>query len=231
MTLRECRHGPKYYFTVKVNQKVFRVFMGDVNDFFNIQCLYMMSAVISVGADDHAERLVGIYDNPMRRVTFGHKRFTVNPFENSQLTPIDPNIQQVSRHVKILSFDIQGSSLPSKKIVFYNRRDLMLSNSEDIFRELSHFSESGNVLYIVDHLQKPSVTIFKHFLTRYRGFSPFRLNRMTYKRFHLFPKKSPIGMMHAHSGHGGYQRRPIMTGRRRPMLTRRPMFSRHRRIQ
>jgi len=194
LTLRECRNGPKYYFTVKANQKVFRVFIGDVNDFFNIQCLYMMTAVVSIGAIDHAEKLVEIYDNPMKRIRFGNTRLAVNPFENSKLTPVDPNIQQVSKNVKILSFDIEDSSLPSKEIVFYHKMNLSMTKSENIFRELARFSESGNVLYIVDHLQQSSVTIFGNFLRRYRGFSVHHLHNLRYKRLNLFPRT----IMHSH---------------------------------
>jgi len=206
--LRECRNGSKYYFTVKVGSKTFRVFQGDVNDFFNIQCLYMMSAVVSVGAIDHAERLVGIYDNPMKRVSFGHSHLNVNPFESSKITPKDPHIEQVSRNVKILSFGIGGSSLPTKEIVFYHKKDLIMTRSEDIFHELSRYSDSGNVLYIVDHLQRSSVSIFRHFLTRYRGFSAHRIHNLRYKRFNLFPRT----VIHSHN------RTPII---RRPMIQRR----------
>jgi len=188
LTLRECRNGPKYYFTVKVNGKIFRVFLGDVNDFFNVQCLYMMSAVVSIGQVDHAEKLVDIYDNPSKRIRYGREKLTVNPFENTKLIPLDPSVDSISRNVKILSFDLENSRLPRKEIVFYHKRDLTTARSEDIFRELAQNSKSGNVLYIVDHLQRSSMVIFRHFLVRYRRFSPRHIHRIRYKRFNLFPR-------------------------------------------
>ena len=188
LSLDECGNGPKYYFTVKVNNNIFRVFLGDVNDFFNIQCLYMMNSVISIGQIDHAEKLIGIYDNPIKRIINGNERLSFNPFESSKLSPLKPNIQNVSRNVKILSFSLEKSILPRKQIVFYHKRDISSRHSEDIFRELSHFSKSGNVLFIVDHLQRSSVQIFKNFLVKYRKFKPRFIQRIRYKSFHLFPR-------------------------------------------
>ena len=187
-SLRECKNGPKYYFTVKVNNKVFRVFLGDVNDFFNIQCLYMMSSVISIGQINHAQKLVNIYDNPNKRITYKNDRLSFNPFESSELIPSEPFTKTVSKNVEILSFSLENSSLPRKSLVFYHKRDLMMTRSEEIFRELSHYSNSGNVLFIVDHLQRSSVQVFRHFLVKYRRFSPRSIHRIRYKRFKLFPR-------------------------------------------
>jgi hypothetical protein len=148
----------------------------------------MMSAVISVGQVDHADKLVEIYDNPQRRVRYGTERLSVNPLESSKMVPADPSVEVVNKNVKILSFNVENISLPRKEVVFYHKRELITTRSEDIFRELSRYSKSGNVLYIVDHLQRSSVSVFKHFLIKYRRFSQSHIHRIRYKRFHLFPR-------------------------------------------
>ena len=190
LKLNQCQNGPKYYFTVRVNGKIFRTFLGDVNDFFNVQCLYMMNAIVSIGSDDHAEKIYEIFNNPSKSVNMSGKQIELNPFKGSEYVPENVKLNEVSENVKIMTFDLQDSSLPSKSIVFYQFSDL--SDNEDLFRDLSREAPSGNVLFIVDQLQRKSVNIFRHFLVKYKHYSSNRINRFRYKNVYLFPRARRI---------------------------------------
>jgi len=186
--LKECRSGPQYYFTVKVRGKMFRVFLGDVNDLFNIQCLYMMNAVISIGNIDYSEKLEEIYRNPSKSVGGEETTINVNPFKNSDYVPDNVELEEVNGRVKVLRFSLQESNLPDKKLIFYHLNHVVERNSDSIFRDLANYAKSGNVLFLVDHLQRNSVLVFRHFLLRYRRFSPHILHGLRYKRLLLFPR-------------------------------------------
>jgi len=186
--LRECRNGPQYYFTVKVKGKVFRIFLGDVNDLFNVQCLYMMNAVISIGNIDYAEKIEGIYKNPSRKIDQGEYRINIDPFKDSDYVPEDAELEEVNRRVKILTFSLKDSNLPDKRLIFYHLDNVFTRNSDNIFKDLANYAKSGNVLFLVDHLQRNSVLVFRHFLMRYRRLSPAVIHRLRYKRLYLFPK-------------------------------------------
>ena len=84
--LQKCKNGPEYKFTATVEgEKQFRVFLGDVNDFFNIECIYTMDAIISIGDFDYSDFLLKMYAHPSRSVSLLDQKdvVKVNPFQNS----------------------------------------------------------------------------------------------------------------------------------------------------
>jgi hypothetical protein len=186
--LRQCSKGPEYYFSVRVSGKVYRIFLGDVNDYFNVQCLYMMNAVISVGDVDYAEKVYEIFNNPSKTINANGKSITINPFRKAKYVPSNVKIDDISSNMKEMTFKLKNFSLPSKKVVFYHKDNVGKNDYEDIFRELSHEVPSGNVLFIIDQFQKQSVNVFRHYLVRYRRFTPSRLVRLRYKNYYIFPR-------------------------------------------
>jgi len=186
--LKQCSHGPEYYFTVRVHGKVFRVFLGDVNDYFNVQCLYMMNAVISVGEIDYAQKVFEIFNKPAKTIHAHGKSIEINPFKNSKFTPSNVQIEDLSHNMKEISFDLEGHSLPTKSIVFYHQDNIAHLDYEDIFRDISQEVSSGNVLFVIDQFQKHSVKVFRHYLVKYRRFTPRVLHRIRYKNYYVFPR-------------------------------------------
>jgi len=193
LKLRQCQNGPEYYFTVRVRGKIFRVFLGDVNDYFNVQCLYMMNAVISIGDVDYAQRVYEIFHKPSKTLSIHGKTIQINPFENAKYVPGNVHMEQISHHMKEVSFDVQNLSLPTKKIIFYHRKHLGVGfNYEDIFREIGPEVPSGNVLFVIDQFQRQSVQAFGHYLTRFRHYTPHRLYRIRYKNYYVFPRQRQV---------------------------------------
>jgi len=186
--LKQCSQGPEYYFTVRVHGKTFRVFLGDVNDYFNVQCLYMMNAVISVGDIDYADKVYNIFDKPSKTIHAHGKTIEINPLKGSKYVPRNVHIEGISHKMKEISFELEKHTLPRKKIVFYHQKRLEGLDYEDIFRDLSQEVPSGNVLFVIDQFQKQSVNVFKYYLIKYRHFTPARLYRIRYKNYYVFPR-------------------------------------------
>ena len=184
--LRKCQNGPIYNFTVRVNGKKYRVFLGDVNDLFNVQCLYMMTAIISVGKEDHSQKISQIFNNPSKSMNMNGKEIVLNPFKGAEYVPTNIQLQNVNPNFKIMTFDLEKSSLPSKRIIFYHSDNFQ--ENEDIFRDLSTEAPSGNVLFIVDQLQRKSVEVFQNLLVKYKNYTPLRLRTFRYKNVHIFPR-------------------------------------------
>jgi len=188
MRLNKCQNGPEFYFKVNTEGKVFRVFLGDLDDLLNIQCLYMMKAVIVVGKIDHAMRLYEILSNPEKVIYRNDRAITLNPLRNNQNMPENPDLRTINHNIKELSFDIGDLNLERKSILFYQTHNI--NNTDEIFSNLDDYMESsGNVLYVVDKLQNISVRVFHNFLVRYRRFSPYRIRNIRYKRLFLFPRR------------------------------------------
>jgi len=198
LKLKQCTQGPKYSFTVRVRAKVFRVFLGDVNDFFNVQCLYMMNAVISVGKIDYAEKVLEIFRNPSKTIEAQGKSIHINPFKNSKYVPENVNLEEISRNMKEVTFDLKDHTLPTKNIVFYHKNNVEGSDYEDIFREIGSEVDSGNVLFVIDQFQKQSIQVFRHFLVTYRHYTPHLLHRFRYKNYNVFPRGHAHTHFHTH---------------------------------
>jgi len=194
LKLKQCSNGPEYYFTVRVRGKVFRVFLGDVNDFFNVQCLYMMNAVISIGKMNYAKKVLEIFRNPSKTIEAQGKSIHINPFKNSKHIPENVNLVEISNNMKEISFDLKDHSLPTKNIVFYHKNHVDGFDYEDIFREIGSEADAGNVLFVIDQFQKQSVQVFRHFLVTYRRYTPQLLHRIRYKNYYVFPR----GYTHTH---------------------------------
>jgi len=176
----------------------------------------MMNAVISIGNIDYSEKLEEIYRNPSKSVGGEDNTINVDPFKNSDYVPDNVELEEVNRRVKVLRFSLQESNLPDKKLIFYHLNHVQEGNSDSIFRDLAHHAKSGNVLFLVDHLQRNSVLIFRHFLLRYRRFSPTLLHRLRYKRLLLFPRSlSRFHYRPRYTHRPAYTHRPTYTHRQR----------------
>jgi len=76
----------------------YRIFIGDVNDFTNIECLYMMDSVVTVGKFVHIDNVVTIYNNPERTDTDKKVVTKVkNPFAKSQMKPSSAKKQTLNK--------------------------------------------------------------------------------------------------------------------------------------
>ena len=186
--LKKCQNGPEHYFTVRVRGKIFRIFLGDVNDFFNLQCLYMMKAVVSTGNLDYSIKVNVIFNNPSKSIYINGKEIIFNPLKKMDYVP--ENIEFTIRNdkIKIMNFDLKGLSIPSKSIIFYHK--VNINNYDNLFKDLSREIPSGNILFIIDKLQRKSVEVFRNFLIKYKKMSSRLIKNLKYKNLFIFKQKN-----------------------------------------
>ena len=189
-TLKSCKNGPKYKFSARTeDMKEFRIFIGDVNDFFNIECIYMMNAIISIGKIDYSEYLLKMYDHPSRSVSLLDYSdvIKINPFERSIYKPFEPKVGHVTKRIRNLNFKIRidDMTLTDKNLVFFHSSSDSIQSSNEIINELSKYTESGNVLFILDNLNPESVRSYTKLSHVY---SRVPLDRkIIYRKIHYLP--------------------------------------------
>jgi len=198
-TLKQCRNGPQYKFSAETkNGKKFRVFIGNVNDFFNIECVYMMSAIVSIGDVDYSEYLLKMYDQPAKNVSLLDQSSVVkvNPFANRVFRPYQASVKQVTKTVRNLSFKIGIDKLAfaDKNLVFYHSNDSSLKRSTAVLNDLAKYAPSGNVLFVLDQFNSGSVKVYRslvHYYTGLRVSVPIVYRNVYYHlHHHAHPRRS-----------------------------------------
>jgi len=185
--LKECKAGPKKMFTVKTNGISMNVFMGDVNDILNIECLYLMDAVITVGKFSHIDNVVKIFRKPTRNSKKVIKKMK-SPFTNKKLTPSKTKKTKINKNLSVLSFKI-GEKKTAKSLFFYHIfKKNAKRNSQKVFKTLAKKlkNKKANILYLVDHLQEKSLEVFKSFLKRFAKYTNKKLAALKYKKMLVF---------------------------------------------
>jgi len=185
--LSKCKNGPRKMFVVDEAGKSITVFMGDVNDLLNIECLYLMDAVVSVGKFSHVNNVARIFDKPERNSKKIVKKMS-SPFKNKKMRPSEPEKMKISKNLSVLTFKV-GEKKVKKSLLFYHIfKKNAKSHSKKVFRKLAKRfkSSKGNVLYLVDHLQEKSLSVFKHMLRKYAKYTNKMLVALKYKKMNVF---------------------------------------------
>jgi hypothetical protein len=174
LSLKSCQNGPQYKFTANtVNGRQYRVFIGDVNDFFNIECIYLMNGIISIGDFDYSNHLLKMYAHPSRSVSLIDYKdvVKVDPFQNSLYRPYEPQVKHVTKTVRNLNFKIGIDELTftDKNLVFFHSNDEKLKKVSNAIEEISQYVESGNILFILDNFNKATVRVYRSLVRHYSG--------------------------------------------------------------
>ena len=103
---------------------------------------------------------------------------------------VPENIEFTIRNdkIKIMNFDLKGLSIPSKSIIFYHK--VNINNYDNLFKDLSREIPSGNILFIIDKLQRKSVEVFRNFLIKYKKMSSRLIKNLKYKNLFIFKQKN-----------------------------------------
>jgi len=177
--LKLCKNGPKHYFTYQFHGHYYRFFIGDVNDFFHLECLYLMDSVVTVGGFDHVDRIVSIYKRPQRNSDKKLIKKLNSPFKNSKLKPKNPKKTKINRNLSKLSFRL--SSKGKKSLLFYHLYHKDIKNQKvNIFKRLSRKlkKKKSNILYIADHLQNSSLNELRRILRKFGKFSNSKIKNL-----------------------------------------------------
>jgi len=174
-------------FSVKTGGKRINVFMGDVNDLLNIECLYLMDAVISVGKFSHVDNVARIFKKPERDSEKVVKKLST-PFKNKKVRPSKPKKKKLNKNISILSFKVGGKDV-KKSLTFYHifNKDAKKQN-KNVFKALAKRfkKKKANVLFLVDHLQEKSSIVFKNMLKKYAKYTNKMLVDLKYKKMKVF---------------------------------------------
>jgi len=186
-SLSYCKDGPRKVFSVDAGSRTVYVFMGDVNDLLNMECLYLMDAVVSVGEFSHINNVARIFEKPDRNSNKMIKKVK-SPFTNKSLVPSEPRKTKLNRNMSILTFKV-GEMKKRKLLAFYHifKKDVK-KQSKTVFESLKKFKGKSNVLYLVDHLQGKSLKVFKGMLKKYGNYSKKKLASLKYKKMKIFNK-------------------------------------------
>ena len=190
----KCAKGPKHILTVHHGEKHFRIFLGDVNDFVNLGCLYFMDSVVSVGKTEFVGRVQKLFNLKSKSVVIKGKKVSISPFRKSPFTPNKSTIKTLTKNSKVLSFAIQRKASATqykKSILFqhlFNKQVKSGKSSIKILKGLDKHTgkKISNVLYIADHLNPKSIYILKHLLRTYKKLSIKQIVKITYRRIRIF---------------------------------------------
>jgi len=189
-----CAKGPKFLLRVNYKGKTFRIFLGDVNDFTNLGCLYFMDSIVSVGKTNFVNRVNKLYKTQKRTLKVKGKKITVSPFSKNPFTPSKTNLKKVNRNASVLRFTLnrKNSNKKFKKsLLFYHLYNSQIQegkHANKIFKGLAKQTKKSttNVLFIADHLEPQSMFVLKYLLTAYKKMTVAQLVRVTYRRIRLF---------------------------------------------
>jgi len=202
----KCDKGPKHILTVHHKGKHYRIFMGDVNDFTNLGCLYFMDSVVSVGKTAFVDRVKKLFVSKKKTIEVKGKSIDVSPFKKNPFSPSGTKVKKVSKNAKILKFSLKNKKSgkkTSKSLLFYhlfNKQIRKDSDAKKIFTGLrkNTSKSTSNVLFIADHLEPKSLYILKYLLTAYKKLSLKTIVKLTYRRIRIF---SGIYLHHHHHLH------------------------------
>jgi len=201
----KCQKGPRHLLTVRTGGKRYRIFMGDVNDFTNLGCLYFMDSVVSVGKNAFVDRVKKLFNSKKKTLKVKGKKLTVSPFKNSPFSPSNTKVKKVNKNASTLRYAMKGKngSKTNKSLLFFHLFNKQVKKGKDakkIFKGLRKHNKKStvNVLFIADHLEPKSILILKHLLSAYKKLSMKKIVRITYRRIRLF---SGILLHHHHSYH------------------------------
>jgi len=183
----KCKDGPKKVFTVSESGKSINVFMGDMNDFLNIECLYLMDAVVTVGKISHVNNVVKIFKKPGRDSEKVVKKMNT-PFTNKKLKPSKVKKTKVNKNMSVVRFRI-GNKETKKSLIFYHIfKKGAHKQSKRTFKNIAKKikNKKFNVLYVVDHLQEKSLSVFRNFLEKYGKYSKSKIDALKYKKKTIF---------------------------------------------
>jgi len=189
-----CARGPKFLVKVNYKGKTYRIFLGDVNDFTNLGCLYFMDSVVSVGKTNFVNRVNKLYNTQKRTLEVKGKKITVSPFSKNPFTPSKSNIKKVNRNASVLRFILKRKNTNKKfkkSLLFYhlyNNQIQVGKHANKIFKGLAKQTKKSttNVLFIADHLEPQSIFVLKYLLTAYKKMTITQLVRITYRRIRIF---------------------------------------------
>jgi len=169
------------------NVGLVNVFMGDVNDLLNIECLYLMDAVVSVGKFSHVDNVVKIFESPERSSKKVIKKLST-PFKNKQTRPSDPKKTKVNKNLSVLRFRVGEKSVKNSLNFYHVFNKDVNRKGKRIFGDLGKRfnNKKANVLYLVDHLQEKSLNVFKQMLKKYAGYNSRKLDALKYKKMKVF---------------------------------------------
>ena len=200
-----CQKGPKHLLTIHYKGKHFRIFLGDVNDFTNLGCLYFMDSVVSVGKSNFVSRVSKLYKSKTKVIKVNGKKIRVSPFKKNPYSPSKTKVKALNKNASKLTFNVnkKKSTNNHKKILLFfhlfNKQYKKPKDSIKIFKGLhKNTSKSiSNVLYIADHLETNSIFILKHWLSTYKKLSQIAILKITYRRIRLFSGL----LVHSHTTH------------------------------
>jgi len=204
-TIKRCEKGPKHLLNVKHKGRNYRIFLGDVNDFVNVACLYFMDSVVSVGKKPFVKRIKKLYSDKKAKIKVkGGKSLKIDPFKDSAYKPSNPKVKKLNKNSSRLTFKItnNGKTFKTKKsLLFVHLFNKQIKGKKDVkkvFKLLTKHSKKGknNVLFIADHLQPKSVYVLQKLLEIYKKKTIKYIATITYRRFRIF-----YHLLHHHHHH------------------------------
>lgn len=198
-----CAKGPKFLVKINYKGKTFRVFLGDVNDFTNLGCLYFMDSIVSVGKTNYVNRVKKLYNTQKKTLKVKGKKIIVSPFSKNPFTPSKTSVKRVNKNSSVLRFTLNRKNSNQnykKSLLFYHLFNNQVHQGKDAKKILKGLAKQTkkstiNVLFIADHLEPNSLYVLKYFLTAYRKMTISQLVRITYRRIRIF---SGIMLHHFH---------------------------------
>jgi hypothetical protein len=189
-----CEKGPKHLLTVNYKNKNYRIFLGDVNDFTNLGCLYFMDTVFTVGKSAYVNRVKKLYNSKKKTLKVKGKKVVVDPFKKSPYRPSNVKAKKLSSNASSLTYKMTRKSSKvsvKKSLLFVHLSNNQVKTKKDVvkvFKALSkHTKQStSNVLFIADHLQPKSIFVLQHLLRSYKKLSVRIIARIRYRGFRLF---------------------------------------------
>jgi len=204
-TIKRCEKGPKHLLNVKHKGRNYRIFLGDVNDFVNVACLYFMDSVVSVGKKPFVKRIKKLYSDKKAKIKVkGGKSLKIDPFKNAAYKPSNPKVKKLNKNSSRLTFKIanKGKTFKTKKsLLFVHLFNNQIKGKKDVkrvFKLLTKHSKKGknNVLFIADHLQPKSIYVLQKLLEIYKKKTIKYIAKITYRRFRIF-----YHLLHHHHHH------------------------------
>jgi len=180
--------------SVNYKQQKFRFFLGDVNDFTNLGCLYFMDSVVSVGDVSYSKRVFNLYKEKKKKVTINGHELSVSPFKSSPFTPKSAIFTTIDHNAKRINFTVarrKSAWRSAKSLLFYHLYNKQITVSKDVRKILKGLSKNtkkkvSNVLFIADHLEPHSLYLWKFLLAVYGKFQLKKILRITYRRIRIF---------------------------------------------
>jgi len=171
----ECKNGPKIVIEREISNKKFRLFIGDIDDLMNIECMSVFNVVLTAGKNDYLDGLLKIFNQKAIKEDGGKEKNPIvklkNPFNNYQVR--DAKVVKNGSEESVFKFkytDAKGVE-NEKRLIFVHFSEADVADKDKkrvkaILSKISAAEGDRNYLAIVDHLQPDSLKLLKEVMEK-----------------------------------------------------------------